>query len=179
MSKKGKMILIVILAVIVIIGLFILVGAWKAGVFAKPEITTAVRGPYYFVYIQKQGPFSEIPQAQKQASRLFKEQNLTKGIGCGEYLDNPSKVAQENLRWRVGYLVPDSIAVTEPLHYEKIAKHLYVIGSIKAHPMVAPLKTYPALEKWINKNPYKFVGMAYELYRPGGVVEVLFPIEKK
>jgi hypothetical protein len=45
--------------------------------------------------------------------------------------------------------------------------------------MVAPIKTYPAINEWLETNPYDAVGEAYELYHDNGVVEVLFPVEKR
>ena len=178
MIVTAKKIVITILVVIVLVIAALFVAAWNYGVFAKVEISVEDRGPFHFVYLQKQGPFSEISAAWEEAEALFEEQQLAKGIGCGEYLDDPALVEAEELRWRVGFLVPDSVSVKEPLSYKRLPQHTYVIATVKAHPMVAPFKTYPALEEWGKTSAYQFVGMAYELYPDEGVVEVLFPVDK-
>jgi effector-binding domain-containing protein len=45
--------------------------------------------------------------------------------------------------------------------------------------MIAPFKTYPAMNEWLTSNPYDVIGEAYELYHENGVVEVLFPVKKR
>ena len=154
------------LAIVVVIIL------WKVGLFATPELTLGEKGPYHYVYIDRTGPFSEIPMGYQQVDSLVKQQNIETGIPCGAYLDDPSQVEQANLRWRVGYIVNDSVETIEPLLFKTIANREYLIASIKAHPMVAPFKTYPAINEWLAANPYDVVGEAYELYHDSGIVEV-------
>lgn len=178
MASKGKKILTIILALIVLIIFVLLIGAWHYGVFESVKITVEKRGPFHYVYLQKQGPFTEISDAWDEAEQIFKEQNLEKGICCGKYLDDPALADPEKLRWRVGYLLQDSVAIQEPLKYENIPEYDYVIASIKAHPMVAPFKTYPALKEWGRTSEYQFVGTAYEFYPEDGLIEVLFPVDK-
>jgi predicted transcriptional regulator YdeE len=113
-----------------------------------------------------------------QLDSLIAQQDIETGIACGAYLDDPSKVDQANLRWRVGYIVNDSTDTIEPLMFKTIENREYLIASIKAHPMVAPFKTYPAINEWLAANPYDVAGEAYELYNENGVVEVLFPVKK-
>lgn len=179
MSPKGKKILTIIFAIIIVIGLLLLAGAWKAGIFEEPVITVELRGPYHYVYIQKTGDFSNIPNAYKEADDLFKENSLEKGTACGMYLDDPAMVEAEDMRWRVGYLVEDSVAVNTPLEFLSIPNAEYAVASIDAHPMIAPLKTYPALQKWVQTSDYQFTGPAYEIYNEDGIIEVLFPAAKK
>ena len=179
MSPKGKKVLTIVFAIIIVIGLLLLTGAWKAGIFADPEITLELRGPYHYVYIQQTGDFSKISMAYKEADELFKDQSLDKGTACGMYLDDPAMVQPEDMRWRVGYLVKDSVIVNTPLEFLSIPNAEYAVASIDAHPMVAPFKTYPALEAWVKTSEYQFVGPAYEIYNENGTIEVFFPIEKK
>jgi len=179
MSPKGKKILAVIAGIFLVIVLLILLGAWKAGIFADPEITLELRGPYHFVYIQKTGDFSKISAAYKEAGELFEDQSIDKGTACGMYLDDPAMVEADDMRWRVGYLVKDSVDVNTPLEFLSIPNAEYAVASIEAHPMVAPFKTYPALQKWVQTSDYQFVGPAYEIYNEDGIIEVLFPVEKK
>lgn len=179
MASKGTKIFLIILAVLAVIVIIIAVVLWKVGVFATPEIVLGQKGPYHYVYVDRTGPFSEIPQGYKQADSLIRKQNIETGIACGSYLDNPSKVDQKDLRWRIGYIVADSIEVTEPLTFLTIPNHQYLIATIKAHPMIAPFKTYPAMEKWIAERTFTIVGPAYEFYNEDGVIEVLFPVKPK
>jgi len=179
MASKGTKIALIILGIVLIIVIAFVVILWYVGLFATPELAIAERGPYHYVYIDRTGPFAEIPLGQQQADSLVKQQNIEVGIPCGAYLDDPSQVAQGNLRWRVGFIVSDSVETIDPLKFMTIAGGEYLVASIKAHPMVAPFKTYPAIEKWLTVNPYDVAGAAFELYNENGVVEVLFPVQKK
>lgn len=179
MASKGTKIFLIILVVLLVIVIVVAAVLWNVGVFASAEITLGQKGPYHYVFVERTGPFKEILQGYKQADSLIKQQNITVGIACGAYLDNPAHVEQEKLRWRVGYIVTDSVEVTKPLQFVTIPDHQYLIATIKAHPMVAPFKTYPAIEKWLNTHPYMVEGPSYELYNESGLIEVLFMIKAK
>ena len=181
MASKGTKIALIILGVVLIIAIAFVVMLWYVGLFATPELAIAEKGPYYYVYIDKTGPFTEFPVVQQQVDSLVKHQNIKAGIACGTYLDDPAKIAQQNLNWRVGYIVVDSVKVEEPLNFMTIARDQYLDALIKANPMVAPLRTSPAIHKWLTDNPYdaSTESEAYALYHENGVVEVLFPIQKQ
>lgn len=177
MASKARKIILIILAVFLLIVLVIAILLWRAGLFAEPEISLDSRGPLHYVYVERTGPFREVPQGYKQADLLIEQQNIEVGLACGSFLDNPADVEQDKLRWRAGYLVTDSVFVEEPLHFLTIIEGLYLVASIKANPMVAPFKTYPAMTKWLSANAYTVVGPAYELYHEDGLIEVLFPVK--
>jgi len=179
MASKGTKIFLIILAVLAVIVIIIAVVLWKVGVFATPEIVLGQKGPYHYVYVDRTGPFSDVPQGYVQADSLIKQQNIEKGLACGSFLDDPSKVDQKDLRWRVGYIVEDSVEIMEPLSFLTIPDHQYLIATIKAHPMIAPFKTYPAMQAWLAESKFTVVGPAYEFYNDDGVIEVLFPVKPK
>ncbi len=179
MSAKVKKVFIIILSVIAVLAIGVVILLYRAGVFADPQVTLGEQGPYSYVFMSQTGSFENFYNAQQDLDKIVREENITVGIPCGIFMDDPAKVKQEDLRWQVGYLVEDSVSVDPPLEFSVIPKGLYAIASIKAHPAVAAFKTYPALTKWINKNKYKIIGPALELYREDGVVEAMFPVKKK
>ena len=179
MASKGTKIGLIILGIVLVLAIAVVVVLWKVGLLATPELAIGEKGPYHYVYIDQTGPFTEIPKGYQLVDSLVKQQNVEIGIACGAYLDDPSQVSQADLRWRVGYIVGDSTDTVEPLKFMTIAGREYLIASIKAIPMVAAIKTYPAIQEWLTQNPYNVVGEAYELYNESGIVEVLFPIQKQ
>ena len=179
MSAKVKKILIIIISVIVVLAIGFVILLYRAGVFADPEVALSERGPYAYVYMSETGSFENFYNAQQELDKIVKEENISVDIPCGVFLDDPAKVQQANLRWQVGYLVQDSVSVDPPLEFSVIPKGTYVVASIKAHPAVAAFKTYPALNKWIKQNKYKVTGYALELYQKDGLVEAMFPVQKK
>jgi len=178
MSKKTKIIIFSVIAVIVIVVLIISGTLYNLGYFNKVQISTGQAGPYHYVYIDKTGPFSEIPKAQIELDKLIRTRDIKTLESCGQYLDDPSTTTQNQLRWRLGYIIGDSITVDEPLNYRFIAEDYFVIATIKAHPMVAAFKTYPLLEKWIIENNSQIIGPALEIYTSDGFVKSMFPIVK-
>ncbi len=178
MSSTGKKILIGILVFAGIIIIAIVVALWRAGMFAEPEIYVAERGPWHYVYTARTGSFKEIPKVFEEVNTYLDANNIDYGIGCGAYLDDPSKVEQENMRWRAGYLVKDSVQVDDPYVFETIPRQNFVVAAIDAHPMIAPIKTYPAINKWVAENDYAVKDHAYELYQEDGMIEVLFPVSE-
>ncbi len=179
MASKGTKIALWVAGILFVLVIIVAGVLWKVGMFAAPELALQERGPYYYVYVERTGPFQDIPKGYQQVDSLVKQQNLEVGMRCGAYLDDPAKVAQNNLRWRVGNIVQDSVEVMEPLKCLKIEEHQYLVASIHANPMIAPFKTYPAIEKWLADNPFEANGPAYELYHDDGLIEVLFPVNPK
>lgn len=175
MATTKKKVLYIVLAVVLVIVLFIVISLWRLGLFASPELALEERGPLHYCYIDKTGPFSEIPTAWAEIDKLAEQQGIEYLQRCGMYLDNPSQVAEEEMRWRAGFLVADSIAVEEPLQLMVLPQAEYIVARIEANPMVAAFKTYPALEKWITENYYTVVGAAIEIYNEG-YVESMFPV---
>jgi len=179
MASKGTKIALIILGVVIVIVIAFVVILWYVGLFATPELALSEKGPFHYVYIDRTGPFTEIPLGYQKVDSLIKQQNIEVGIACGAYLDNPSQVGQQNLRWRVGYIVGDSVETIGPLNFMTIEGREYLVATIKAIPMVAAIKTYPAIDEWLAVNPYDVIGEAYELYNENGIVEVLFPVQKR
>ncbi|MEJ2543382.1 MAG: GyrI-like domain-containing protein [Calditrichaceae bacterium] len=181
MASKGTKIALIILGVVLVIAIAFVVLLWYLGVFATPELEVAEKGPYQYVYIDRTGPFTEVPMGQQQVDSLVNQQNIEVGIACWPYLNDPAQITQQNLKWRVGYIVADSVDVAEPLQFMTIARDQYLVVSIKANPMVAIVKTSPAIHEWLAANPYDAIQdrEAYALYKDNGVIEVLFPVHKR
>ena len=179
MTKKGKTILLTILGIIVVVVLFVGVSLWQSGVFSSPELKLETRPAYLYIYLERSGPFSEINKAKNDLQKMVKEQKLPVKTPCGVYFDDPAQSKNQQLRWRIGYTVEDSLTFSPPLKMDTIPAQRVIVASIKAHPMVAPFKTYPALEKWVAENGYRITGPAYEFYYDDGLVEAMFPVEKR
>ncbi len=179
MTAKVKKIVVIILSVIVVLALGFVILLYRAGVFADPDVVLSERGGFAYVYMSQTGSFENFYTAQQELDKIVKEENITVDIPCGVFMDDPGKVKADDLRWQVGYLVQDSMSVDPPLECSIIPKGTYVVASIKAHPAVAAFKTYPALNKWVKENKYKITGYAVELYQKDGLVEAMFPVEKK
>jgi hypothetical protein len=90
------------------------------------------------------------------------------------YFDDPANVPSEQLHSQGGLIVSDSVQVDSPFVFQKIEKRNVLIAAIKAHPVVAPFKTYPALREWMENKGYRMGGESppLEIYHEQGLVEV-------
>ena len=176
-AVKVTLITVAVILVVVVVGIGLL--AYNFGAFENVELQQAVRGPYQIVCLEHIGPYQQAPAKIEKVKAMLQEKNITIGNACGIYHDDPAKVPSDQLRSRVGFIVEDSVSVEAPFMVDSLAQREVIIGTIKAHPAVAPFKTYPKMQAWMQGNDYEPAGPAFEIYREDGVVEGQMPIRKK
>ncbi len=178
MKKAVKSILIIVTAILALIIIVLVSISYKFGAFESVELQQAARGPYQIVCLEHIGPYQQAPAKIEEVRALLEEKSIAIGNTCGVYHDDPTSVPQDQLRSRVGFIVEDSIMVEAPFMIDSLAQREVIIGTIKAHPAVAPFKTYPALNAWMQQNGYETAGPAFEIYHEDGFVECQIPIRK-
>jgi len=179
MASKGMKILYWFLGILAVIIIVLVIVLSTLGVFTKPELALKEAGPYHFIFSEHKGPFTEISAVFTEMDLYATEANLVYLHRAGMYLSDPERVPQEQLEWRVGFIVQDSVAVPENLKFETLPKASYIIATIEAHAMIAAFKNYPALEKWVRDNNYQITGPALEIYTDNGMVKSMFPVTPK
>lgn len=174
--------LVIILSIIIFI-LFIslLIAAWSMGMFSSVSVISHERGPYFVVVHSHMGSYQGITEKIDAVSAMLSERKIRHSTACGIFYDDPAKTPIEELRSAGGYLVSDSLEVSEPFTCLRIPKRLACIASIEANPTIAGFKTYPAILDWITKYNFGHDALmpTIELYKPDGMVEVELPIYKK
>ncbi|MBM4177142.1 MAG: hypothetical protein FJ213_13370 [Ignavibacteria bacterium] len=177
MSKKTKIWLVVAAVFLFVVVVFVGFGIY-VGAFSSVEITEGYRGPYDFVYTKHKGPYQLVSEKIKKVETLLKEKNIEQTIAAGRYYDDPATTPKELLRSDAGVFVSSPVQVEPPLYYEQIVERYVIIGKIKAHPAIAPFKTYPAINEYIELKGYTVTGPAFEIYNEDGSVEVHLPVSK-
>lgn len=178
MSELIKKLILVFGAVVVFIFLAFLGAAMYMGAFASVDISSEVRGPYYFVYQDHIGLYQRIAEKIEEVHTLLEDRQVATIHPAAQYLDDPNVVPVADLRSRGGWLVKDSVHVAPPFHLAHIGQRSVALARIRAHPAVAPFKTYPALHDWLNRKKTKQDSSFHilEIYYDSGVVEVEMPI---
>lgn len=167
LKKIGVVVLVLIVALAVI--------AYFAGMFKSVTIKVGTTGPYQIVCLDHIGPYKNIAKKIQSVEKLLAERKIKPVAACGIYYDNPKVVSSDKLRSKGGCIVKGDLKL-DILEEIEIPKRKVVIAKIKAHPAVAPIKTYPKIEKWMKDNSYSFDGPCLEIYHSNGIVEVQAPI---
>lgn len=178
MSSTVKKVLIVVAVILVAIVGGFLVLAYQFGAFSDVTLAQEVRGPYHIVYLDHTGPYVEIAGVIARVDTMLKGQNITTVAACGLFHDDPAQTPPHELRSQGGFIVPDSLAVQPPFGLITLPEREVLIGTIEAHPALAPFKTYPKMHVWLKENQYESIGAALEIYRQDGIVECQLPIRK-
>jgi len=176
-----KKFIIVFDVIVFFLFIALLIALWYLGAFASVNVVSEERGPYYIVTLAHEGPYQRIMYKIEQVDTMLKEKGIVGLNAVGLYDDNPAAVPPDQLRSRGGFIVHDSVKVDSPFILQKIELRTVAIATIKAHPAVAPFKTYPALYEWINNKGYEVITEqpVLELYHDEDLVEVEMPIIAK
>lgn len=168
MLKKIALVVLVLVVVLAVIGFFL-------GIYSPVSIEKATAGPYQIVCLDHIGPYKGICKKIQNVKKLLDEQEIIPVAACGIYYDNPKTVPSDKLRSKGGFIVEGDVEV-EILERLDISHREVVIAKVKAHPAIAPIKTYAKLGKWLGANNFTVAGPCLEIYHDTGVVEVQMPI---
>lgn len=167
------------LGIVVLVIVIALIGVgFYLGIFSSVKIEKAAAGPYTIASLDHIGPYKNICAKIKNAKKLLDEQAVIALAPCGLYYDDPKTVASDKLRSRGGYIIEDNVKL-EILEKQVIPSREVVLARVKAHPMIAAIKVYPKIEKYLTKNNLTITGPCFEIYNENGVVEVQVPIAEK
>ncbi len=171
--------LIIIFGILVLFLFIAFIGAaWYLGAFNSVDVTLAERGPYYFVFLEHRGMYQKIAEKIEQVHEYLENRQIELVHPAAQYLDDPKTHMPAELRSRGGWIVSDSVAVDSPYILTTIEKRSTALARIRAHPAIAPFKTYPALDNFLmhagrDRDTAKTV---LEIYYDSGVVEVELPV---
>ena len=180
MSSRIKTIILFIGIISFVLFMGLIGAAWYMGAFASVNISISEKGPYYFVYLEHQGPYYLVMNKIDQVEKYLVDDKIEFLQAAGIYFDDPAQIPESDLKSYGGFLISDSVSVKEPYKFQKINKRSVIVASIEAHPMVAPFKVYPAFHEWLDNNSnLEITAPPMELYLPDGKVEVHFPYQEK
>jgi DNA gyrase inhibitor GyrI len=180
MSSGIKKIILIIGIISFVLFMGLIGAAWYMGAFSSVSLTTAEKGPYYFVYLENQGPYYQISNKIIDVEKYLTDNKIKYLHSAGIYFDDPAQVTENELKSYGGFLVSDSVAVQEPYNFIKIERRKVVIAAIEALPMIAPFKVYPAFNEWLENNKkVEIMAPPLELYLSDEQIEVHFAYYEK
>lgn len=146
--------------------------AWFLGVFAQATVSVTEAGPYRYVYVAMKGPYYRIDDALQDLNRELTLKRIPHGTPIGIFYDDPRTVPEKALRSRAGYLLAADVKLPKHLPEDFIPRRRVIQVQVSAHPSIAPIKLYRALEEYAQAQGIPMRSPSLERYGPKRVVTV-------
>lgn len=159
----------------------------------KPAGTVQLKTirPFYYCAVEMTGDYSRHEIAFDSLYTLTSTQDVSlEGPPFGVYWNSPSDTPVEQLKWEIGFQVPDSAKVKEPLKLKQFGFST-LVGAEYQGAFDSPelRKLYGAVFTWIGQNQYRVCGPMIEKFLDipeqkgngswGGQIEIWFPVVKQ
>lgn len=162
---------------------FTIVGTGTAlfylGTFRQPALEKVMTPGYRMVYVNNTGPYSEIKYVFKEIEARLKGANITFIAASALFLDDPSMVASDKLRSKVGYLINDHERSPPDFNDERLLSQEVIQATFDGSPLIGSYKAYTAMRQWSADNHYQLNLPSLEIYYPDGRVVYQLPISLK
>jgi hypothetical protein len=152
MSPLIKKLIIIFSAVVFVLFIALVIGAWHLGAFAKVTVTQTERPALYYICRAERVPYAQIPaQLEELRALLPAGAHNYKESGALIYSD-PAATPLNEIESQAVILSADSLSLPAPLLVGKLPAGAVLSASIHANPAIAVFKIYPALADWLAKN---------------------------
>ncbi len=183
MKKSSKFSLITVAVILISFFSFLI----YSGLFSSVKIEEKKMGPYKVVYEDHKGSYSKISPVMDSVFKSLKSEGIESAVGIGIYYDNPSTVAEADLKSKGGCV----ISKDDFIRFEKIQTKFKVIDipqyncitlefpfKTKISILIGIIKGYPLIKNYINEKKLNTVDAPYELYENNKKMTIVFPIGK-
>jgi hypothetical protein len=167
MSQLIKKIILIFSAVVFVLFIALLVGAWQLGAFSAVAVTLEEREPVFYLRAAKSVPYAQLPDQLAAVRTQLADASLSyKDSGALIYSD-PAVIPLNELEARAVFLISDSLAAPPGLILGRFDAGPVLSAAVDANPTVAFFKVYPARSDWLAKHRarYRAVYPLLELYR--------------
>ena len=159
----------------------------------KPAETVELKTikPFFYCAVEMTGHYDQHGTAFENLYSSASAQNVNSGdVPFGIYWNGPDNTPVEKLKWEIGFSVPDSTAVKEPLKLKKWGFTTLARTEFNG-PFQSPEmnKVYEAIFQWIGQNQYQLCGPVLEKFLDtpeqnaqggwSGHVEIWLPVQKQ
>lgn len=141
--------------------------AWWGG-FNHVDIRQEVRGPYTYVYLEHTGDYSKLPDVAEEVRSLLKDGKVTHGLPITLLYSNPDLVDVGKRKSRTGYLIAPGTPVRPPLQIDSVSARPVLIAQVRAGPLIAPSRAYPALDGYLQGRGEGIRMPTLEIYESSG-----------
>lgn len=144
--------------------------AYFLGVFASARVELREAGPYRYAYESMKGPYYRIDDSLQELNRELTLRHIPHGGPIGIFYDDPRKVPEKQRRARAGYLLAADVKLPKDIPEAFVPKRRIVQVQVNAHPALAPIKLYRALDLYLQGQGVAMRWPTLERYGPARVV---------
>ena len=157
------------------------------GVWKDVELSTINQTALKTVYVEHIGPYHKISKQLAKVEAYMASLNRPCGRTYGQYFDDPQFVEEARLKSFVGCVIEGEVPpLVEGLIVGEVPKGEYVQAVFTGSPGIGPLKVYPKVNDYMEKNNLKQNGALIEIYEIHSIQEknamtttYLFPVVAK
>jgi hypothetical protein len=173
-----KKIIVVISVLLFFFFVTFLIAAWYHGAFASvKKVTLSKRDRIVLVTTNDSCLPYKVNNHLQYIDSLLIHANISYNDKVMLFQNNPLTVRPDSLLSRGAMVLNDSIAVDSPLVLLILPERKAAVTSIEAHPLIVPYKAYPAIQRWLNNNGYRYNRMFPIIeYNSRGIVEIEMPV---
>ncbi len=154
------------------------------GAFDEMALSAGERGPYCLVYREHTGPYRDVRSVPADVGGYLSERHTAVPVRAfARFLDNPRTTKPENLRSEAGYIT-DSLLPDVKLPYRTAvvpaARAVSGVLPVRSFlsPYVGPLKFYPRLLRYCEREKLELSGPVMEIYDGAGKrIEYIAPVK--
>jgi AraC family transcriptional regulator len=141
---------------------------------------------FWYASMEFKGSYSQMEKnIGVYMNEFFKQGLIPGGPFLGVYYNNPNEVKEEELKWAVGFPVPQDANVQAPLNKTEF-KDLKAVVYLHIGPYEKMGESYDRVFKYIEDNGYRAVWPVYDRYlnnpqmvKPEELeTEIIVPVEK-
>jgi hypothetical protein len=143
----------------------LLIYAWWGGFNPVSIEENQMRGPYSYAYLEQQGDYAKLPDAQGKVGKALADQRIVPGQPITVLYSDPDKIAMADRKARTGYLIPQGIQLKAPLKQDTIPSRQVLLVQVRTAIMLAPSRAYQALNDYLKARNAALQMPTVEIYQ--------------
>lgn len=147
----------------------VIVYAWWGG-FSPVTLSTGVRGPYTYAYLEHSGDYAKLPEVLGRVRKTLEDAGIRPGPAFSILYSHPEVVRRAERRARAGYLVEPGSVVPEPLRVDTLPARVVLTARVRAAILLAPSRAYQALDEHLQARGRGIRMPTVEIYEDSGSV---------
>jgi len=149
------------------------------GAFSTVVVQHYQAPSYRIAYVDNTGPYNKIDAVIESVELDLASKGIEDADAIAIFLDDPSVVATDKLRSKVGFIVSDLDPLPGSLEVMTQQSSEVVKATFHGSPLVGSYKAYSAMKQWCADNGYLPSLPGIEIYRNDGTIEYQLAITKK
>lgn len=151
------------------------------GWYKSPTFHGVAQQDFHLLYKVHHGPYHKIGSVLNEVESWARANGVSCPKTFGEFLDNPQTTAEDRLRSHVGCVLAEGeiVKTDSSIQQKEIKGQTFLRVSFDGSPSIGPMKVYPRVQEWFEKNQIPMPQTTIEVYLPKDnsiITEYYFPV---